>query len=169
MEKEKKRVLVAGSYDPVTKGHMMLIEYAAAHYEEVFVVMFVNAEKEYLFTVEERRALLEAACKGYTNVTVDYWEGMQYQYAEKMGIDLVIRGYRGEADLEYEHRVADFNRKALPGFETLLLPSGENERQITSTAIRQMLGQKRDVSPYVPGETLDLLADFAEKKKWKKM
>ncbi|MBQ8216266.1 MAG: pantetheine-phosphate adenylyltransferase [Clostridia bacterium] len=166
VKKEPRRVLVAGSFDPVTKGHMTLIHYAATHFEQVFAVLFVNTEKSYSFTMAERKALLEAACAPYENVVVDQFEGMQYLYAKEKGIDLVIRGYRNQRDLEYEGLVADFNRTALPGFETLLLESREEEREISSTAIRQMLREKRDVSPFVPEQTVELLSEFAENKGW---
>lgn len=169
MKKEEKKVLVAGSFDPVTKGHMALIDYASAHFEQVFAVIFINAEKSYLFTKEERLALLEAACAPYENVQVDYFDGMQYLYAKEKGIDLVLRGYRNEKDLAYERIVADFNRNALPGFETILLESKGEQRQISSTMIRELLAENGDVSPFVPPLTLNLLSRFAKKKQWNKM
>ncbi|MBP3322517.1 MAG: pantetheine-phosphate adenylyltransferase [Clostridia bacterium] len=162
-------MLVAGSFDPVTLGHMTLIKYASEHYEEVYAVLFINVEKTYLFSLDQRRALLEAACAPYENVRVDAWEGMQYLYARDHGIGLVIRGYRSQEDLEYEKKVADFNRNALPGFETILLPCSEELCDVSSTMVRDLLVRKGDVSPFVPVETLALLSDFAEKANWNKM
>ena len=167
--KGTERVLVAGSYDPVSLGHMALIDYAAKHFKEVHAVIFINDQKNYFFTVQQRLALLEAACKRYENVKTGVDNGMLFAYAEREKIDYTIRGYRDEKDLAYEAKMAEFNEKALPGLETILVESRPEQRTISSTKIREFAVKKGDFAPYVPAETLDLLQKFIEEKRCQKM
>jgi pantetheine-phosphate adenylyltransferase len=163
------RALVAGSFDPVSLGHMALIDYAAKTFSEVHAVIFINAEKTCFFDLKERLALLEAACQKYENVKTGSFSGMLYAYAKEEKIDFTVRGYRNETDLSYEKNMADFNEKALPGLETLLLQSRPDQRWISSTKIREILRDQGDFSPFVPPETVELLQSFLKEKRCKKM
>ncbi len=165
MEKIPQKILVAGSFDPVTKGHLALIDYAAKHYEQVYAVIFINAEKTYYFSLDERLMLLRAACAEYTNVTVDFCNGMQYEYAEKHGITRALRGYRNEQDLEYEKIVADFNKNAPWKMETELFACEEELRQVSSTRIRELLSLGGDFGGLVPENVVVLLKKIMKEKK----
>ncbi|MBQ8400088.1 MAG: pantetheine-phosphate adenylyltransferase [Clostridia bacterium] len=164
MEKTPQKILVAGSFDPVTKGHITLIDYAAKHYEQVYAVIFINAEKTYYFSLEERLALLRAACAEYANVTVDFCNGMQYEYAQEHGITRALRGYRNEQDLRYEKIVADFNENAPWRLETQMLACEEELRQVSSTKIRELLALGGDFGGLVPENTIPLLKKMAKEK-----
>lgn len=156
MPKEEK-ALVPGSFDPITKGHMYLIDYAAKNYRQVYVTIFVNAEKNSFFSPEERLEMIRAACKGYSNVTVDYDGGMQYLYAQKHDIRVAVRGYRNSQDYEYEQIVAKFNAEHLPGFRTELIACPEEISHISSTTVRRAMEEKEDVSCFVPEQILPFL------------
>ena len=138
MEKKNVAVLLPGSYDPPTKGHLSLVERATRTYERVFVVAFVNPKKTYTFTPEERVEMLRLMTEHLPNVTVGYSEGLVIDYAKENGISLLIKGYRNETDLAYERVQADWNLRN-GGIETLLLPAEAGDEHISSTAVREAL------------------------------
>ena len=158
--KSAEKAIVAGSFDPVTNGHIYLVKRAAAKYAEVRVVIFVNAEKTYNFSLEERLEMLRAACARFENVTVDADGGMQYLYAQKHGITVALRGYRNKEDLAYEKTIADFNAAALPGYRTELLRCPRALRGVSSTEVRRILREGGDVSALVPKEILPLIERY---------
>ncbi len=162
-EKLAKKAIVAGSFDPVTKGHEYLIAQASAKYEEVWAVIFNNPEKRCVFPLQLRLEMLRAVCAKYPNVTADCNGGMQYLYAAKKGITVAVRGYRNRKDLEYEQKIADFNRQALPGYETELLPCPQELSGISSTLVRERMAESADLSALISPEVLPYLEGFALK------
>lgn len=138
MEKKKIAVLLPGSYDPPTRGHLSLIERAAEEYERVFAVAFVNPKKNYTFTPGERVEMLRLMTEHLPSVTVGYAEGLVIDYARAHGISLLIKGYRNENDLAYEKEQAEWNLSN-GGIETRLLPALVGEALISSTAAREAL------------------------------
>ena len=114
MEKKNIAVLLPGSYDPPTRGHLSLIEQAAREYERVYAVAFVNPQKTYTFTPEEREEMLRLMTAHLPSVTVGFSEGLVIDYARKNGISLLIKGYRNEIDLAYEKTQADWRRISAP-------------------------------------------------------
>ena len=141
MEKKNIAVLLPGSYDPPTRGHLSLVMQAAREYERVHVVAFVNPQKTYTFTPEEREEMLRLMTKKLPNVTVGFSEGLVIDYARENGISLLIKGYRNETDLAYEKTQADWNLEN-GGIETLLLPALDGAAHISSTAARAALGSE---------------------------
>jgi len=140
MRKKDITVLLPGSYDPPTVGHLSLIERAASEYARVHAVAFVNPEKKYTFTPEERVEMLKRTCAHLPNVTVGYAEGLVIDYAKKHGATLLIKGYRNETDLAYERRQAEWNLEN-GGIETRLLPAEEGLESVSSTAARAALSR----------------------------
>jgi pantetheine-phosphate adenylyltransferase len=138
MEKKNIAVLLPGSYDPPTRGHLSLVMQAAREYERVHVIAFVNPQKTYTFTPEEREEMLRLMTAQIPNVTVGFSDGLVIDYARKNGISLLIKGYRNKTDLAYEKTQADWNL-AHGGIETRLLPAIEGEENISSTAARAAL------------------------------
>ncbi len=155
MEKKRIAVLLPGSYDPPTKGHLSLIERAARAYERVYAVAFVNPKKTYTFTPEERVEMLRLMTEHLPSVTVDYSEGLVVDYAKANEISLLIKGYRNEADLAYEEAQADWNLKH-GGIETRLLPATEDAAHISSTAAREAL-KAGDAAPLLCERVLDFI------------
>ena len=155
--KSKRRALVAGTFDPVTLGHMMPVEYAVRRYRKVYVTIFINKDKTCLFPVEKRFEMLKAACAKYKNVTVERCDGMLWEYAKEKGVTVTVRGYRNESDLAYENEMAQFNANAFPRLKTELVRCPEQLSQISSTRVRSLLARGEDPSALMPEEAAQLL------------
>ena len=153
MEKEKKRVILPGSYDPVTLGHLDVIRRAAERFSEVFVVAFVNPEKKYRYSVEDRVRMLALATEEFDNVLVSYSSGYVVDYMREHGIEKIIKGYRNETDLEYEKIQAEYNLKH-GGYETEMWLSDEKYGKISSTLARKMIDNGEDLSEILPEKVI---------------
>ncbi len=153
------KVLLAGSYDPITNGHADLVRRCACIFDEVHAVVFVNAEKTCRFTLNERKEMLRLAFRDLDNVKVDAYGGMTVDYAREHDIKILVRGVRGAQDVEYEMIMADNNRRFAPEITTLFLPSGDGLSGVSSHAVRDMLERGESVRGYVP----DPVAEYLEK------
>ncbi len=132
------RVILPGSYDPVTIGHLEIIKKAAEKYDEVFVVAFVNPNKKYRFSVDDRVAMLMLATEELDNVLVSYSDGLVVDYMREHNIKKIVKGYRTEADLPWEYEQAEYNKKH-GGYETELIKCDEGYENISSTRVREAL------------------------------
>ncbi len=150
------RVLLPGSYDPVTLGHLEIIKKAAELYDEVFVVMFINSEKSYTFSKEERRQMLTLATEELENVFVDAYDGYVVDYAKNNGIDLIIKGYRNETDLAYEKIQAEYNLKN-GKIETVLWQSCEEFSTVSSTLARECIKKGEKLDKLLPEKVISYL------------
>ncbi len=157
------RVLMPGSYDPCTRGHLALIERAAALYDEVTVAVFINPEKQGLFSHEERVALLRLATAHLPTVTVAFSDGMVADYARAGGYDAIVKGIRNDKDRAYEEAMAAYNLER-GGVPTILLSAEGNLREISSTAVRLALAEGADLSLLLPPAILDQVRILFEKK-----
>ena len=151
-------VILPGSYDPVTLGHIAVIREAAKRFDEVYVVAFVNPEKSYRFPLETRLSLLRAACSHLPNVTVVSDGGRVVDFAAANGVSAILKGVRSEVDFLYEREMADVNRSR--GVETVLLPTPPELREISSTALRAALDEGRDLSPYLPARIAEMVQKY---------
>lgn len=132
------KVILPGSYDPVTKGHLEIIKRAAEKYDEVFVVAFVNPSKKYMFPIEDRVRMLSLATDELDNVLVSYSTGLVIDYMREHEIEKIIKGYRTDADLPWEREQAEWNL-AHGGYETELWKCDEGFENISSTLAREAL------------------------------
>ena len=142
-------VILPGSYDPITKGHLDIIRRAAEMYDEVYVVAFTNPKKNYMFSVEDRVRMLMIATDDLDNVMVSYSNGLVIDYMTDHEIELIIKGYRTDADLEWERYQADYNMK-YGGYETELIKCDDGFGHISSTLVRERLDRGEDISDLVP-------------------
>ena len=149
-------VILPGSYDPVTFGHLEMIKRAAALYDEVYAVIFVNPEKEYAFSLDDRVKMLMLATDELDNVLVSYSDGYVIDYMRDHGIEKIIKGYRNEADLEYESRQAEWNLKH-GGYETELWQADEKMKNVSSTRARQMLASGEALDGILPEKVIAFL------------
>ena len=156
-----KRALVPGSFDPVTLGHISLIKRAAGLFDEVVVCVMQNSDKSYLFTLDERYALVSDAVSGIENARADKWDGMLWEYAAEKGVCAVVKGVRDGKDAEYELSQARFN--AEKGVETVFLPAEKGLEGLSSTYVRALAAKGGDVSAFVTKKTASAL-----KKKYKR-
>ena len=144
-ERKAMSVILPGSYDPVTLGHLDVIKRAAREYDEVYAVIFTNPEKTYTFSLEERVKMLILATDELDNVLVSYSSGLVIDYMREHGIEKIIKGNRNDEDLEYEKRQAEWNLKN-GGFETELWQADEEKREISSTLAREMIKSGENLS-----------------------
>ncbi len=152
------KAIVPGSYDPVTVGHLDIIRRAAEKYDEVFAVVFINPKKTYRFSVEEREKMLALAVKELGNVRVGSSDGLVIDYMKEHSIDLIVKGYRNETDLEYERVQAEWN-KAHGGFDTELLKCSEEFARVSSTRVRAALDGVGSLQELLPRAVEDYLCD----------
>ena len=157
MSIEVKKVLVPGSFDPVTKGHIDVIERCAGIFDEVYVVVFDNSNKRYMFSAKDRKRFLEASCEKFGNVKVDVSDGLVAAYAESHGIKTIAKGVRDTIDFEYEKQLFEINKSLDEKLDTIFIPASPDVRYISSTVAREMICYNRDISKYVPKEAVDLI------------
>ena len=144
--------VIPGSFDPVTRGHTDLIARAARIFDRVTVVVMVNIRKQGSFSPEERAAMLEKACASMPNVRVDRWEGLLSEYMRQKGERTVIRGARTGTEFDAEYTAAGANRALNPEMETLLMPAGEGNQWISSSAVREIAAFGGEIRELVPPE-----------------
>lgn len=152
-------VIMPGSYDPVTLGHVEMIRRVAEREDEVYVVIFVNPNKEYMFSLEDRVAMLMLATEDLDNVIVSYSLGYVVDYMRDHGIDRIVKGYRTDADLEWERVQADYNLKH-GGYETELILCDDEHRHISSTLVRQRIKNGEHLSDIVPPSVEEYLKNL---------
>ncbi len=158
-----KTAVYPGSFDPVTNGHIDVLERALEIFDRVIVTVAVNSSKSTLFTIDERVSLLEAAVTGYDRVKVDRFEGLIVDYATRQGAVALVRGLRAVSDFEYEFQIALMNRKIAGNLETVFLMPNEKYTYLNSSIIRELARLHTDVSDFVPPNVRDaLIARFRE-------
>lgn len=153
----------AGSFDPVTVGHEDIIRRAAKLCDRLLVTVMYNPAKSGCFSVEERLELLRKVTADIPNVETDAWNGLLVDYVRKTGADFVVRGVRGNADLENESNLAEVNRRLLPGLETVLLMTKPELACVSSTVVREAALFDADFSSFVPACILDDLKERFDK------
>ncbi|MFU8841433.1 MAG: pantetheine-phosphate adenylyltransferase [Nitriliruptoraceae bacterium] len=130
-------VACPGSFDPVTYGHLDVIERAAARFDEVVVAVLVNPGKQGLFSIDERIALLEAEVAGLGNVRVDRFQGLLVDFCAARGIGLVCKGLRAVSDFEYELQMAQMNM-AIGDVETVFLTTSPEHSYLSSSLVKEV-------------------------------
>ncbi len=153
----KMKVILPGSYDPVTLGHLEIIKRAKELYGEVYAVVFNNPEKSYTFSPEERVKMLRLATEDM-GVFVDYSEGLVIDYMKEHGIEKIVKGYRNQKDLEYEREMAEWNKKN-GGYETVLIPADDAFSDISSTLARERIKSGEDLSGILPEKVIGFIGN----------
>jgi pantetheine-phosphate adenylyltransferase len=152
-----------GSFDPLTNGHLSLIQRGLQMFDRLIVAIAVNPKKVPLFSLEERRELIREACQD-PRVEVDSFEGLLVEYAKQRKVNVLIRGLRAVSDFEYEFQLANMNRKLAPGIETVFMMTGEDYFYISSQLVREVASLGGDVRGLVPDNVnAKLVAKFARK------
>jgi len=147
------RSLVAiypGSFDPITNGHLDLIERASRLVDRLIVSLLRNERKQPLFSVPERLEMLREVTAGHENVEVDFFEGLLVDHAASRNAGLIIRGIRAISDYEYEWQMALMNRRLKPEIETMFLMAGEAHSYVSSHLVKEVIRLGGDISDLVP-------------------
>jgi len=152
-----------GSFDPLTNGHLSLIQRGLQMFDRVIVAIAVNPKKTPLFTIEERRELIRQACPD-PRVEVDAFEGLLVEYAKRRKVNVLLRGLRAVSDFEFEFQLANMNRKLAPGIDTVFMMTGEDYFYISSQLVREVATFGGDVTGLVPDNVhAKLLEKFGRK------
>lgn len=150
-----KLAVYPGSFDPVTNGHKDIITRASRLFDEVIVLVSVNAIKHPSFTTEERVAMLRAVTTEFPNVTVDTDDGLLVDYVKKVGAAAIVKGLRAVSDFEYEFQMALANRKLYDGAETVFLTTTTENMYLSSSVVKQIASFGGDISHFVPENILE--------------
>src|SRR5512137_493689 len=151
-------VIYPGSFDPLTNGHLDLIERAARLFDRVIVAVAHNDAKHPLFTLEERRRLVECSVRGLPHVRVDTFDGLLVDYVERQGGQAIIRGLRAVSDFEFEFQLALMNRKLSEKVETIFMMPKDAYTFLSSRIVKEMAQLGGDVSAFVPAHVRTALA-----------
>jgi pantetheine-phosphate adenylyltransferase len=146
-----------GSFDPLTNGHLSLIQRGLKIFDGLVVAVANNPDKTPLFTVQERKRLIAEAVRGDPRVEVDSFDGLLVDYAKLRGVHTVLRGLRAVSDFEYEFQLANMNRKLDPQFDSVFVMTGEDYFYVSARLVREVSRFGGDVSDLVPGNVLEAL------------
>lgn len=144
------KAVYPGSFDPVTYGHLDIIERAARVVDQVIVAVLLNSSKKPLFTVDERVRMLQETTKGFENVTVDTFQGLTVDFARKAGAKVMIRGLRAVSDFESEMQIAQTNHSLNPEIDTMFFTTSLEYAFLSSTIVREVAFYGSDISGMVP-------------------
>ncbi|MBQ9901197.1 MAG: pantetheine-phosphate adenylyltransferase [Clostridia bacterium] len=139
-----------GSFDPITLGHLDIIQRAAAMFDRVIVAVLVNPGKNPSFTAEERIALIRRAVADIPNVEAECFDGLLAEYARLCGAHTIVKGLRAVTDFEYEFQMALVNRKLNPEIDTVFLASGSQHMYLSSSMVKSVARFGGDISDFVP-------------------
>lgn len=153
-----------GSFDPITVGHLDLVERAAAIFDQVILCIMVNGEKRHMFTPEERLTLAEAALKQIPNARAVACTDLLADFAREQGACALVKGARTGSDFDWEIQMAQINRDLCPGLDTVILPARPEHLHISSTMVREMIRYHQKLDDYVPAGTADMLRKIGEGK-----
>ncbi|MBQ7059169.1 MAG: pantetheine-phosphate adenylyltransferase [Firmicutes bacterium] len=149
-----------GSFDPVTLGHLDIIERGSRIVDRLVVGVLENSSKSPMFTVEERIALLKKATEDLPNVEVLPFSGLLVDFLKEQNAVIVIRGLRAVTDFEYELQLAQANRSLLPQMETVFLTTNVSYSYISSTIVKDVLRHNGNVEHFVPASIIDMIYKF---------
>ena len=149
-----KIALCPGSFDPVTLGHIDIIERTAELFDKVIVLVMSNSAKNSLFTIEERQELLKRCIKN-SNVEVDTYNGLLVDYAEKVNAVAIVKGLRAVSDFDYEFQQALTNKSLLPQIETVFLAAKGANMFLSSSMVKEVCRLDGDISRFVHKENLN--------------
>lgn len=153
----KNIAVYAGTFDPVTHGHIDVIQRASRIFDEVIVAIAANSRKQPLFSLEERVALTTAVVASHKNVMVRGFDSLLLDFAKEHNANVILRGLRAVADFDYEFQLASMNRFLNPEIESMFLMPAEKYMYISSSLVREIASLGGDVSGFVPQEVLKAL------------
>lgn len=146
-----------GSFDPLTNGHVDIIERGSRIFDQIIVSILANVEKTPLFSVEERIAIINDVFKGRANVRVESFHGLLVEYAQQKQASAIVRGLRAVSDFEYEFQMALMNRHLAPGIETVFMMPAEQYTYISSRLIKEVFTLGGEITGLVPPVVEDRL------------
>lgn len=156
-----RRAIYPGSFDPITNGHLEILEKALEVFDEIIILVADNPKKKSRFTSKQRVEMIKSAVKKYKNVSVDSTTGLTVDYAKKAKTLNLIRGLRNATDYKYEMKLLNLYRKENPNINMVFFMSSDKNVEISSSKIHKLFLSKKDISKYVPKAVL-----IEYKKRW---
>ena len=153
-----KTAILAGSYDPITNGHLDIIHRAAKLFDKVVVVVVFNTAKHSLFTVEERMELIRTVTTDIPGIEISCWDKLLVDFAVQYEEPVIVRGLRSISDFEYEFQMEMFNKHLNADVETIFLASSEKYTYLSSSAVKELAYYGSDLSEYVPAAIREIVA-----------
>ncbi|MGK4006641.1 pantetheine-phosphate adenylyltransferase [Sorangium sp. So ce1036] len=147
----------AGSFDPITFGHLDLIQRASTLFDQVIIAVGRHPTKSPLFSYSERLELLRKTTSEVPNARIDSFEGLLIQYCQRVGARVIVRGLRAATDFEYELQIAHANADMNPGIDTVFLPTRTHYGFVSASLVREIASHGGDVSHYAPAAVCDAL------------
>lgn len=145
-----KVAIYPGSFDPVTKGHIDVLEKAASMFDKVIIAVLKNSAKKAFLPVEDRLMLIRESTKHLDNVEADSFDGLTIEYAKQKGANVLIRGLRAVSDFEYEMQISQTNSALAPEITTVFLITKPKYNFISSSTVKEIASMHADVSKFVP-------------------
>lgn len=139
-----------GSFDPITLGHVDLIDRSCKLFDKVIIAIGQNSQKKYLFSLEQRLQWLQELTNSYDNLEVDHYTGLTVKFAEKKKANYLVRGLRNASDFDYEKQISQINQVVSNGLETIFFIAQPQYSHISSTLVREIITGKGDASQFVP-------------------
>lgn len=164
MKNGKTVAIVPGSFDPITYGHIDIVKRAAEMYDIVYLAVMINSEKKYLFTLEEREKIASCALSSFENVNVISSSGMLWKLAQDLNADAIVKGYRNQADYDYEMKMAQYNAEHNPNAKTVLLKASESLLDVSSTAVRKLISENQPLDKYLPEDVAKAVKEIISSK-----
>lgn len=150
-----KRAIYPGSFDPLTLGHMDIIERSASIVDELIIGVLNNSAKNSLFSIEERVSMIKEMTAQIPNVTVASFRGLLVDYMKEINATIIIRGLRAVTDFEYELQIAQTNHVESPNVETIFLTTSLQYSYLSSTIVKEFASYGGDISKFVPKQLMD--------------
>ena len=151
-----RRAVCPGSFDPITYGHLDIIERASRHFDEVIVAVLENRTKSSLFTVAERISMITEVTKKYFNVRIDSWSGLLVDYCKSNEVQSIVKGLRAVSDFDYELQMAQVNLQG-SGVETMFMATSPTHSFLSSSLVKELAHYGGDVSSMVPSSINEAL------------
>ena len=154
-----KRAIYPGSFDPLTLGHMDMIERSAKIVDELVIGVLNNSAKNSLFSLEERVSMIKEMTESMPNVTVASFNGLLVDYMKEINATIIVRGLRAVTDFEYELQIAQTNHVENPEVETIFLTTSLQYSYLSSTIVKEFASYGGDISKFVPARFIDRIYD----------
>lgn len=158
----KKKVIYPGTFDPITNGHLDIIQRAADMFDEVIIAVAASPSKNTLFTLDERVKFVADVTDSLPNVTAKGFSGLMVDFAKQEQANVLIRGLRTTVDFEYEFGLTNMYRRLMPGLESVFLTPAEEYAFLSSTIVREVAIHGGDVTSFVPGIVANALMGKAK-------
>ena len=158
-----RRVMYPGTFDPPTNGHLDIIKRATRIFDEIVIVIANNPHKKCFFTPEERHRIMKELVGEFKNVELHVWDGLIVDFAEKMGIRVILRGVRALSDFNYEFELSLLNKSLNSHIETIFLPTDKKYFILRSSSIKELAMLDGDISDMVPPVVVKALKEKLQK------